>query len=149
MEKKKPNFFKQISKIRRYILSFLWPETCAGGICMREYRWVTEILCIAHKKWSVMFPKWRIKIGESLRDAALREFREETGIYKCTIGDKIGVVRDRKRGKNITFYFITDPGSMTHLKDEHALWIPIKTVLNSLRHKPEQKFLKKYFWKYI
>ena len=92
-----------------------------------------------------MLPKWRCKVGETVEDAAIREFQEETGIYDFKLGEKIWVVRDRKRRKKTTFFKINKPGKQhTQFHDEATLWIKIEDALVDMRHKGERKLVKEY-----
>ncbi len=70
---------------KMWLSSLFWLEPCAGGICLRERQWQSEVLCIAHKKWGLMFPKWRIKRGETLEIGAIREIQEETWYSNISI----------------------------------------------------------------
>lgn len=92
-----------------------------------------------------MLPKWRCKVGESIEEAATREFREETGIYDFKLGGIVWVVRDRKRRKKTTFFAIEKPGKQhTHIHDEATLWVKIEDALVDMRHKGEREVLKDY-----
>ncbi len=134
-----------LSKSKRYISSFFWLEPCAGGICTRKRGNTIELLCICHKKGKIMLPKWRRKAGETIEEAAIREFREETGIFDFKLGEKIWVVRDRKRRKKTTFFKIEKPGKQhTHVHDEATLWVKIEDALVDMRHKGERKLVKEY-----
>jgi len=145
MKKNKNYLLVFLRKSKRYISSLFWLEPCAGGICTRKRGSTTEILCICHKKWTIMLPKWRCKVGETVEDAAIREFQEETGIYDFKLGEKIWVVRDRKRRKKTTFFKINKPGKQhTQFHDEATLWIKIEDALVDMRHKGERKLVKEY-----
>ncbi len=92
-----------------------------------------------------MLPKGRCKVGETVEEAATREFREETGIYDFKLGEKIGIVRDRKRRKKTTFFAIEKPGKQhAHFHDEATLWVKIEDALVDMRHKGERKLVKEY-----
>lgn len=139
---KKTHLFETWKKL---IASFFWLEPCAGGICIRNRKWRTEILCVTHKDGGIMLPKWRIKSWETTEQAALREFMEETGIYNCTLGNKIGIIRDRNRGKKITFYSIHSSGQHTPIHDEAIMWIDLSSAIKNMKHRTEKIFLKKHF----
>lgn len=70
---------------------------------------------------------------------------EETGIYSCTLGNKIGTIRDRNRRKKIVFYTIHSSGQHTPVRDEAIMWIDISSALKNMKHKTEKTFLKKHF----
>lgn len=145
MKKKKQGFWRIIKGVKIYISSLFWLEPCAGGICTRKRAGNTEILCICHKKGTLMLPKGRCKVGETLEEAAKREFREETGIYDFKLGELIWVVRDRKRRKKTTFFRIEKPGKQhMHVHDEATLWVKIEDALIDMRHKGERKLVQEY-----
>lgn len=139
---KKESLFEQWKK---FIASFFWLDPCAGGICIRERKWIKEIICVTHRDGGIMLPKWRIKRWEKPKEAALREFREETGIYNSTLGSKIGTIRDRNRRKKIIFYHIQSSGPHSVIHDEAVMWLPLEDALQKMKHKTEKKFLQKYF----
>lgn len=148
MKKKTPTLTVFWRKSKRYISSLFWLEPCAGGVCTRKRGTDIELLCICHKKGSIMLPKWRCKVGETLEDAAVREFREETGIFDFKLGDIIWVVRDRKRRKKTTFFKIEKPGKQhTHVHDEATLWVKIEDALPDMRHRGERELVEEYIKK--
>lgn len=91
-----------------------------------------------------MLPKWRVKRWESLENAALREFQEETGLYGGQLGQKIGTIRDRLRRKKITFYWITNTARHTSVTDEAIMWVELSLAAWKMKHKSEQKFIEKH-----
>jgi 8-oxo-dGTP pyrophosphatase MutT (NUDIX family) len=135
-------------KWKRYIASFFWLSPCAWGICIRQRHGKTEILCIIHKDGSLMLPKWHIKKWETPPEAALREFIEETGMIWSVLREKIGILRDRKRRKKITFYAIEQikEGPLGE-HDEKTIWVDIRHAMKTMKHKSESHFLERYFIK--
>lgn len=141
--KKSPLNHWQIFK--RWLSSFFWLEPCAGAIITRERNGGKEILCIAHKKWGLMLPKWRWKIGESTQEIAVREIQEETGLYGFKLGREIATIRDRKRRKKITFFEVKNPSTThAHIKDEAIIWTPHKEAVKKMRHESEKQLLAEY-----
>ncbi len=61
------------------------PQISAGVIPYFQKNGEYVFLCIKHQKWHRWFPKWGIEQDESEIEAAMREFREETGITKVKI----------------------------------------------------------------
>ena len=143
MKSKKTGILHSLKRIKTRIKKYFWLTPCAGGLCIRERKWVQELLCVAHKKGTIMLPKGRIKPGETSEVWALREFREETGIYDCELGKFIGTIRDRHRGKIIDFYEIKKPGKIHKFKDEHTFWIPLDEALSQMKHPIETRFLQR------
>jgi 8-oxo-dGTP diphosphatase len=125
-------------------MSFWWLTDCAGGICIRERKWSRELLCVLHADGGIMLPKGSVKKWETVEQAALREFQEETGLYGCALGKKIWTIRDRMRGKKITLYAITPWSRHTHVTDEAIMWIELEKAPDMMKHTSERKFIKKY-----
>ena len=61
------------------------PQISAGIIPYFQRDGEYFFLCIKHQKWHRWFPKWGIEQYESETEAAIREFREETGIINVKI----------------------------------------------------------------
>jgi 8-oxo-dGTP pyrophosphatase MutT (NUDIX family) len=93
-----------------------------------------------------MLPKWRIKLWETLKIGAIREIQEETGLYGFTLGNKVGVLRDRKRRKKITFFEVKNAGIHSPVHDEAIMWVSIEHALKHLKHDGEKKLIEKYVW---
>lgn len=75
-------------------------EAGAGCIVVKKFNGVPHILMVrAASKWNsrkLGFPKGKVKKSESLKAAATRETREETGI-KVSILDYLGSVKGKKK----------------------------------------------------
>lgn len=86
----------------------------AGGIVINEDE---ELLAIyRHKRWDL--PKGKIEKNEKRREAAIREVKEECGIFELEIGEKAGETyhsynEEGKRILKITHWFY-----MKALKDQ-------------------------------
>ncbi|MFA6080492.1 MAG: NUDIX domain-containing protein [Candidatus Gracilibacteria bacterium] len=145
MKKNLHPLFRLWKRSNRFISSLFWLDPCAGGVCIRKHGTTPEVLCVCHKNGKIMLPKGRCKAGETLEKAAVREFREETGIYDFKLGDIVGIVRDRKRRKKTTFFLIEKSGKQhTNFHDEATLWVKIEDALVDMRHKGERKLIKEY-----
>jgi 8-oxo-dGTP pyrophosphatase MutT (NUDIX family) len=138
---KKWSLFEQWKK---FLASFFWLDPCAGGICTRERKWKIEILCVTHKDGGLMLPKWRMKPWETMEQTALREFREETGIYNCTLWKKIGTIRDRNRRKKIIFYAIQSSWPHSPVHDEAIMWVHLEDAAKKMKHTTERAFIERY-----
>lgn len=76
---------------------------------------------------ATLLPKWRVKKWESFETAALREFREETGVHNSSIVTEIATVRDRIRRKKIVFFHMRHTESPpTTIRDEAVMWIELE-----------------------
>ena len=103
----------------------------AGGVVHRRGSDGVEVLLVhrpRHDDWSL--PKGKLDDGESLKRAARREVREETGL-RCKLGDRVGDVvryRDAKgRPKGVVYWLMTrDRGEFrrNHEVDEIE-WLPL------------------------
>ncbi|MCP9944352.1 NUDIX hydrolase [Streptomyces somaliensis] len=117
----------------------LWRRTADGAV---------EV-CLVHRPkyddWS--FPKGKVKAGEELRAAAVREVREETG-RACEPGARLGTVRYRvgAREKEVTYWSAeAGPGSFTPGGEVDALrWLPAEEARELLSH-PQDRALIGWF----
>ena len=92
-------------------------------------------------------PKGHPDKGETRRQAALREVREETGVDGRIEGD-LGDVRywyqrdGRKIAKVVTFYLVTwvdgDPEAHTDHEIERAWWMPMAEAAKELTYKGDR-----------
>src|SRR2546429_9473559 len=83
----------------------------AGGIILRRVHLAPpQVLLVHHaRKGCWGFPKGRIERGETARQAALREVREETGL-RCRCEALVGSVvyrSPRGRSRVATYWFMT------------------------------------------
>ena len=130
---------------KKKIASYFWLDDCAGGIYIRERKWKREILCVLHRDGSHMLPKWRVKKWESFETAAIREFREETGVQNSSIVSEIATVRDRLRRKKIVFFRMKYTESpATNIRDEAIMWIDLEKSPEKMKHESERKFIEKH-----
>lgn len=111
-------------------------EQSAGGLVVRN----REVLLIRDRYGRWTFPKGHLEEGETERQAALREVREETGIH-CRVGPRLGTVHyylPSGRQKRVTFYLMTYlDGEISALEAEisDARWWELPRAQDLLRTK--------------
>lgn len=127
----------------------------AGGLVVEDRpdgRWAVVISlrnAAGAKQWTL--PKGGLEEGESYRDAALREVREETGLA-CEIDEELGVIdywfvwrSEGVRYHKYVHYFRMRPvgGDMQQRDDEaeDVVWLPAEEALARLTHKNERRLV--------
>ncbi|MEK7702978.1 MAG: NUDIX hydrolase [Nitrospirota bacterium] len=131
-------------------------RTSSGGVLYRENENGLEVVLISHRgfngfeKWCL--PKGTVEEGESLEETALREVREETGIFGQVV-EKLGEIQyefyskqDREKiFKSVHFYLLVYvSGSELDHDDEadEARWFPIDAAEEKLTHINEAAMVK-------
>jgi 8-oxo-dGTP diphosphatase len=105
------------------------PIQKAGGVITRTNNGTTEIYVIHRPRyddWSI--PKGHIDAGESPRDAALREVREETGLVCEVLRPLQPHLYNLPTGEQCeTHYFemrVLEEGAPTDSEADEGKWIP-------------------------
>jgi ADP-ribose pyrophosphatase YjhB (NUDIX family) len=96
-------------------------------------------------------PKGHPEKGESAEQAAVREVREEAGVWGRVIGS-LGVVeyeyerKGKRVAKRVEFFLIEyeggDPADHDH-EIEEAMWMPLRKAANSLTFEGEREMVKR------
>ena len=131
-------------------------QVSSGGVIVRPIDAGWEACLIARKRdagdiiWGL--PKGHVEPGESLKDAGLREIREETGLSGEVIR-KIGaitywfVAKERVRYfKTVHFYLVRYERGRTADHDdevEEAAWLPMTQAEERVSYNNERRILRK------
>ena len=122
-------------------------EFSAGGLVIRNLRGRPHVAVVRVRDQILALPKGHPEKGESARDAAMREVREETGLETTPV-EKLGDIRywyarDGDRVLKIVCFFLLRYRS-GRLEDhdhevEEALWIPLEEAPARLAYRGEKE----------
>ena len=119
-------------------------ERSAGGVVVRPLAgsWHALLIKDPYGKWSL--PKGHIEGGESLREAAVREVEEETGIRPEAVGPKIDTVDwtfrqgDETIHKYCTFFLMRSRNGEAVPQSEEGItacmWLPVRDAAARIRY---------------
>ena len=120
-------------------------ERSAGGVVVRPLAgsWHALLIKDPYGKWSL--PKGHIEGGESLREAAVREVEEETGIRPEAVGPKIATVDwtfrqgDETIHKYCTFFLMRSRNGEAVPQSEEGItacmWLPVRDAAARIRYR--------------
>ena len=122
-------------------------EQSCGGVTIRA----DEVLVItpSGRRSVTALPKGAPHEGETDRDAAAREVREETGVT-VEVGERLGDVSyvyrraGRRIHKVVHYYLCTFVSGSTQDHDdevENARWIPLQDALTALTYPGERRLI--------
>lgn len=129
-------------------------QVSAGGVVYRLVEGRMEVLLCGRRQpllWSL--PKGTPDPGEAIRDTALREVEEETGVRVAILG-KLGTIRyfftriqDNTRcDKSVHHYLMEPTGGDTSLHDhefDEARWFPVEEALELMSYPNEAAMVRK------
>jgi ADP-ribose pyrophosphatase YjhB (NUDIX family) len=146
MKRPKPiQGFKKYVRTRRPAISEVVREPTAGGVIFRRgAKNEVEILLIqdAKNRWTI--PKGHIEEGESAKDTAEREIREETGLQEMKVLNWLGKINFRYRRMSSLVLMTTEIFLVRALGDSDKLqaedwmngikWFPAAQALDKIEY---------------
>lgn len=137
--------FKKFVSNRRPAINEVVREPTAGGVVFRtNAAGGVEILLIqdAKDRWTI--PKGHIEVGETAKETAEREVREETGLQKMIVRNWLGKIHFRYRRANslvlmtTEIFLIQAEGDTNQLKAEDWMngikWMPANEALDKIEY---------------
>ena len=153
---KRPRPLSSFRKLvhRRPAISEVVREPTAGGVIFRrssQNAGVVEILLIQDSKQRWTIPKGHIEEGETARQAAEREIKEETGLQEMKVLDWLGKINFRyRRGNSLvlmtTEIFLVKAGGKSGIvKPEKWMaslaWLPAQDALEKIEYEDIGKLI--------
>ncbi len=126
----------------------------AGGVVVRDGK---MLLLDRPARGEVRLPKGHVEPGESAREAALREVREESGYADVDIIADLGTIvnhfvvpeRDRDVVREEIFFLMRLQSDERFVQDDHdasqfnTLWVPLDEALAHLTYESEKEFARR------
>ena len=122
-------------------------EFSAGGLVLRKFRGRTHLAVVRVRDDVLALPTGHPERGESMREAAIREVREETGLEAEPL-EKLGDIRywyargGQRVLKMVSFYLLRYRSGSVENHDhevEEALWIPLDEAPERLAYEGERE----------
>ncbi len=153
---KRPNPLKGFKKLvnkRRPVISEVVREPTAGGIIFRRNSKTKEIEILliqdAKNRWTI--PKGHIEEGETARETAQREIKEETGLKQMKVLNWLGKINFRyRRGSSLVLmtteiFLVKGLGDTDDLKPEDWMngikWFPAPEALDKIEYEDIGKII--------
>jgi diadenosine hexaphosphate hydrolase (ATP-forming) len=153
MKRPKPvKAIKKLVKNRRPSISEVVREPTAGGVVWRRNsKGALEILLIqdAKDRWTI--PKGHIEKGETAKETAEREIKEETGLQKMSMQNWLGKINFRYRRQQSLVLMTTEiflveaKGDTDDLKPEEWMrglkWFPASEAVDTIEYEDIAKII--------
>lgn len=123
-------------------------EHSAGGIILRKYRNFWQLLLIKDMSGKWTFPKGKIEkdlpaqAGESSLEAAVREIKEEVGLFDLSMVERLSSISYTYKREGIVkktvdyFLFISTIGQSITLQKEEGIqdakWVKVSDALKAV-----------------
>ena len=140
--------------VRRPAINEVVREPTAGGVIFRHSAKdpkIIEILLIQDSKQRWTIPKGHIEEGETARQAAEREIREETGLGHMNVLDWLGRINFRYRRNSSLVLMTTEiflvkaEGKSSYVKKEKWMaslaWLPAPAALDKIEYEDIGKLM--------
>ena len=152
---KRPKPLQRFRKlVRRPAINEVVREPTAGGVIFRHSAKdpkIIEILLIQDSKQRWTIPKGHIEEGETARQAAEREIREETGLVHMKVLDWLGRINFRYRRNSSLVLMTTEiflvkaEGQSGSVKKEiwmaSLAWLPAPAALDKIEYEDIGKLI--------
>jgi len=122
-----------------------------GVIPLRKKNGAWEVFLIQHNKsgyWG--FPKGHAEKGETPKEAAFRELKEETNLEPASLLDEIPLkehysfILDRKKVYKQVLYYVAEVRGEVKLQEQeihNGKWIPFHQAITQVTHKEGKTLL--------
>lgn len=153
MHRPKPiKAFRKIVRRKKPVISEVVKEPTSGGVVWRRNRsGVIEILLIqdAKDRWTI--PKGHIEEGETAKDAAEREIREETGLQEMSMQGWLGKINFQYRRQQslvlmtTEIFLVAAEGDSSDIKPEEWMrgikWFSANEALDKIEYEDIGKII--------